>query len=196
MLSIDACFGLDSVDTIQIKVSTLSIDIFRYSIYADSPSFQKRRFEMKVSLSLIAISLVVSPMLLAPSEFADSFNNASELRAAQKEANHREAEAIQRATRELSTSEVALSRVQAACVSVVDVNTQKVSRLTEGEPVSIADGAGRTLDDGTLICNQLGDTAEVWQGVVRHIARVAPTDKDKYEQFFSQQFEEQSNGAK
>ncbi|NEZ61193.1 hypothetical protein D0962_00100 [Leptolyngbyaceae cyanobacterium CCMR0082] len=144
---------------------------------------------------MIAISLTVGPMLLSPGEITTKLDTAAALRTEQQEANEMESRAIRNAARELSESEVALSRVEAACVTVVDEKTFKVARLTEGESVSVVAGENRTLDDGTLICNALGDTAEVWDGVVKHVARIAPADKGEYENLFNQQFGEQDHDA-
>lgn len=74
-------------------------------------------------------------------------------------------------------SQVALDRFRANCILVADTTTGKEAFFQEGALVGDVEGTGRTLRPGAIVCNSLGDTAEIdANGAITDIARVAVED--------------------
>jgi hypothetical protein len=74
-------------------------------------------------------------------------------------------------------SELALERFRANCILVADTTTKKEAFFQEGALVGDVEGTGRTLRAGAIVCNSLGDTAEIdANGAITDIARVSTED--------------------
>lgn len=83
----------------------------------------------------------------------------------------------------LKLSKVALDRLKTNCIKTVDVDTKQESYFQPGERV-LDTKLKRSIREGAVICNSLGDTAVVQDGVIADIARVSLEDKDQYDRLF------------
>lgn len=142
---------------------------------------------MQIRQSWVVFGLIIAPLLINSSDIKQTLDESAEVRSANARHNKAEAAAQNLANQRLAESQTALARVQAACVSVVDVQTGKEAPMVEGEPVSLEDMPHRSFGDGALICNSLGDTAEVWQGEINYVASAAPEDMNEYLEMFEKQ---------
>ncbi|MBW4523409.1 MAG: hypothetical protein KME16_27535 [Scytolyngbya sp. HA4215-MV1] len=74
-------------------------------------------------------------------------------------------------------SQIALDRFRANCILVADATTGKEAFFQEGALVGDVEGTNRMLREGAIVCNSLGDTAEIdAHGAITDIARVSTED--------------------
>jgi hypothetical protein len=76
-------------------------------------------------------------------------------------------------------SKVALERYKSNCILVVDSTSKTQSYFTPGASV-IDTALGKPLRDNAMICNTLGDTAIVTNGVIENIASIATEDLPQF----------------
>ena len=140
---------------------------------------------MQVNLSWIFLGLIFVPAALQSPELTENIKYADSVRqetkALQRESNKSELLAQQ----SKADSEIALSRVSSGCVPVVSSGTDNPTYLTENMPVQLRDGENLPLGDNSLVCTELGDTGEVWDGKVHQVKRIAPEHKVDYQSIFS-----------
>jgi len=72
-------------------------------------------------------------------------------------------------------SKVALERYRANCIMVVDAQTKAQSYFAPGNS-AIDTALGKSLRESAMICNALGDTAIVTNGVIENIATITAED--------------------
>ena len=143
---------------------------------------------MQIRQSWLVFGLILAPVAFGSQEIQETLEASAEVRAENKAFNRGEAESLRLASYRHSESQTALNRIKAACVPVVDQETKQETRMVEGEPITLAQNLpDRTLGNGTLICNSLGDTGEVWDGKISFLASAAPTDMEEYTKYFGMQ---------
>lgn len=98
--------------------------------------------------------------------------------------NRATAEAIQStsktAQQKLVDSGRAIQRFEAGCIAIVGEQTGQLVRMMESQGVQVAKGIPTPLDDGEVVCNELGDTGVVKDGKPTDIARIAPEHEAEF----------------
>lgn len=69
-------------------------------------------------------------------------------------------------------SQEALRIYQSGCIPVVDKKTGKEMRMMENQLVEVGEGVSVPINDGVYICNSLGDTAKVVDGMPIKVYRI------------------------
>lgn len=85
----------------------------------------------------------------------------------------------ERARNALDLSKIALDRYRQNCIFVTDLKAQKESYFQPGTAV-VDTALNRPVREGAPICNKLGDTAIVTNGVIENIAAIAVEDWDAF----------------
>lgn len=87
---------------------------------------------------------------------------------------------VKTSQQKLVNSGRALQRFKAGCIAVVDEKSQQLVQMMESQPVLVAKGIPTPLDEGEVVCNELGDTAVVKGGKPADIARIAPEHEAEF----------------
>lgn len=101
--------------------------------------------------------------------------------------NRETASAIHQTTKDaqqkLIDSGRALARFKGGCIAIIEEQSGQLVRMMESQPVKVARGIPTPLDDGEIICNELGDTGVVKSGKPTDIARIAPEHEPEFLSF-------------
>lgn len=141
-----------------------------------APQSISRGFSLKTHhIALVGLLLVA----LANGENIRSFTAKNEATGTRKAA-HKERLKLdkERARDAKDMSQVALERYRQNCIMVVDQATRKEVYFAPGLAV-LDTGLGRSVRDGAAVCNRLGDTALIVNGVMEELASVTADDLDQ-----------------
>ncbi|KAM3100455.1 hypothetical protein ACKFKF_11590 [Phormidesmis sp. 146-12] len=83
-------------------------------------------------------------------------------------------------------SKVAIERYKANCILIKDQKTGKEAYFREGA-TTVDSALNRRVRDNAIVCNRLGDTAVIQDGLITDIARVALADKPEMQNLLDQQ---------
>lgn len=152
---------------------------------------------IQVRVSLIVIGLMSSPFVLAPDRMTAKLNQAETQRAETSERREEANDWFKDAREEKRLSRVAMERVQGNCPPHVIVATGTLSEPTTtpsyfDESMEVVNKHGQPVLSG-LACSETGHTAEIVNGQLVKIARVAAEDKAEYLKFFEMQKQRSSD---
>ncbi len=135
--------------------------------------------------SHIALAILGLAVLANGDRIFANLEDVSDQQAAKQEDGSDRKELRQQAKAAQKLSAIALDRVQAGCIPVVEPATGKAHYFNEGEPI-IDDATEQPIQEG-FICNSLGLTAEVVDGLITDLVLVSPEDKAEYIGYFVMQ---------
>ena len=142
---------------------------------------------VEIKTSYLIIGLILGPIVIGSEQITGDFQSASVVRSQRKQEQANIRHLQDKASLEADLSRLALTRVQGPCVPLkVESSENTPVRLDEGTPV--VNALGQSLNNG-IGCTELGDTADIVNGKARNIARISPTDRAEYFEYFDMHFE-------
>ncbi|MEO1390242.1 MAG: hypothetical protein AAFV85_23155 [Cyanobacteria bacterium J06634_6] len=139
---------------------------------------------MEINLSWIVLVAGLAPVVLTAPELSETINHSNVVRQENKAIERARNESMRLANQSKADSQVALERVKSGCIPVVTKTDLKATRLAEGVSVATQDGNDTTFNDGSIICTELRDTAEVWGGKVFQVKRISPEHQEQYDEVY------------